>query len=436
MAIRQKGQVTLYDFTDKYTLDLPGSISLSAGLSSLDTAASRVIYTSIKRGNVALTTAATDPTIQLNGTPTVTVTDCTGGGKSGTTLRVTVSNVSFDTSKKLLYFTLNFNSAIDSDGSVLLAVSFTDKATGDSITLNEQINFSLSNKGNPGDHGINTATVFLYKRSSSTPTVPQNNVTYTFSSSTASGSDIGSGKWTQDVPTGNDTLYTIYATASSSGSQDTIPSSEWQGPIKVEGEDGTPGTPGSHGWNRAIVYLYQRSSSTPSLPNPASATYTFSSGALSNITLGSWSTSMPPIDANNNPCYVCSASFASQSDTATGTFANVIKMVENGKDGDDSYEIAIIANPTDRFVNTKIACTLTAYVSKGGVVYEDIPSGKTVDQQLSDAGLIVKWYKADGTEWKKPSPNSTQQRTGVVQVITAGDVNDSISLVAQLEDIS
>lgn len=434
MAIRQKGQVTLYDFTDKYTLDLPGSISLSAGLTTLGTDASRVVYTSIKRGNVALTTASTDPTIKLSGTPTVTITDCTGGGKSGSTLRVTVSNVSFDTSKKLLYFTLTFNSAINSDGSVLLAVAFTDSATGDAITLNEQINFSLSNKGSTGDHGINTATVFLYKRSSSTPAAPSNNVTYTFSNSTASGSDIGTGKWTQDIPTGNDTLYTVYATASSSGSNDTISSSEWQGPIKVEGTDGTPGTPGTDGWNRAIVYLYQRSATTPSAPS-GTATYTFSSGTLTGITLGNWLTSIPPTDVNGNPCYVCSASFASRNSTATGTFANVIKLVEDGADGNDSYEIAIIANPTDRFVNTKIACTLTAYVSKGGVVYEDILNGDTVDEQLADEGLIVKWYKADGTAWMD-TQSTPQQRTGVVQVITAGDVSNSISLVAQLEDIS
>lgn len=429
MAIRQKGQVTLYDFTDKYTLDLPGSISLSAGLSSLDTAASRVIYTPIKRGNVALTTAATDPTIQLDGTPTVAVTDCTGGGKSGTTLRVTVSNVSFDTSKKLLYFTLNFTSAVDSDGSVLLAVSFTDKATGDSITLNEQINFSLSNKGNPGDHGINTATVFLYKRSGSAITAPQSDVTYTFSSSTASGSDIGSGKWTQDIPSGDDTLYTVYATASSSGTQDVISSSEWQGPIKIEGEDGGPGT---DGWNRTIVYLYQRSAatSTPSAPS-GPRTYTFNSDSISGD-LGSWERTISA--TNGNPCWVCSASFASRTNTATGTFTNVIKLVEDGEDGADSFEISVIANPTDRFVNTRIACTLTAYISKGGIVYEDISGGKTVDQQLADEDLIVKWYTADGNAWMKPAPNNSQQRTGVVQTITAGQVNDSISLVAQLED--
>ena len=431
MAIRQRGQVTLYDFTDKYTVDLPGSISLAAGVGSdgLTGQATRVISTPIKRGNTALTTATTDPTIQLSGTPTVTVVDCLDGGKSGSTLYVNIQagSVSFDTPTKLLYFTLVFDQRIVTDGAAIIAISFSDTATGDSITLNEQINFSLSHTGARGIAGINTATVFLYKRSQSSPDKPTSNITYTFATSTATGTDIGTNKWTQAIPSGNDTLYAIYATASSNEATDTIASSEWQGPIQVDGTEGVDG------WNRAIVYLYQRSASAPSLPT-GTQTYTFSTGAITGGNIGNWVASMPGPNANGDPCWVCSASFASQAATATASFQNVIKLVEDGQDGQDSFVISITSDPTDRFVNTRIACTLTAHVSKGGVEYADIPDGDDVDTQLAHEGLIVKWYLADDNPWNTTGNNPTQ-RTHVVQTITAGEVSDSISLVAKLEDI-
>lgn len=92
--------------------------------------------------------------------------------------------------------------------------------------------------------GINNATVYLFKRSATTPAVPSVTTTYTFSTAVLSGADNG---WTQTVPTTNgNPLWVTTAEALSGSSTDTIASTEWAAPT-VMAQDGTPGSPGSPG---------------------------------------------------------------------------------------------------------------------------------------------------------------------------------------------
>lgn len=97
---------------------------------------------------------------------------------------------------------------------------------------------------------------------------------------------------------------------------DSIPTGEWSSPTAlVENSLDT--------YNSAVVYLYQRASSTPSKPS-SSLTYTFSSGALSG-SLGNWSKTIP---TGTNKLYVTAATAYSRSTTDTITAAEWAAPVE------------------------------------------------------------------------------------------------------------
>lgn len=89
-------------------------------------------------------------------------------------------------------------------------------------------------------NGINSATVTLYQRTSTStpPTLPDATVTYTFLTGVATGQDNG---WTQSLPTtGGSFRWMTLATAAASGSTDTIAASEWAAAslIAQDGVDG------------------------------------------------------------------------------------------------------------------------------------------------------------------------------------------------------
>ena len=90
-----------------------------------------------------------------------------------------------------------------------------------------------------GTDGLNSATVLLYQRASSTPNVPGGTITYTFADGSLSGN---LGGWTKTVPaTDGNPCYCIQATAVSTGATDDILSSEWTSPLLIlrDGQDGT-----------------------------------------------------------------------------------------------------------------------------------------------------------------------------------------------------
>jgi predicted phage tail protein len=88
--------------------------------------------------------------------------------------------------------------------------------------------------------GVQAATIYLYKRSATTPAVPSVTTTYTFTTGALSGINNG---WSQTVPAANgDPLYVTTATALAAGSvtTDTIAASEWAAPT-IMAQDGDPG---------------------------------------------------------------------------------------------------------------------------------------------------------------------------------------------------
>lgn len=86
-----------------------------------------------------------------------------------------------------------------------------------------------------------------------------------------------------------------------------------------------------------------------------------------------------------------------------------------GNAGSDAISIAVISSAGTIFKNSSIATTLTAHVYVGGT--------EVTGNALSALGTI-KWYKDGG---------STAVGTGPSLTISAGDVTDSATYVAQLE---
>ena len=246
-----------------------------------------------------------------------------------------------------------------------VTVTYSDGATA--------ISYSVAKNGTNGNNGVNTATIYLYKRATSTPSVPSGNTTYTFSTKALTGT---LDNWEQSIPTGTDTCYVIAATASSTSSTDTISSSEWSTPIQFNGTDGT------NGYNQATIFLYHRGASATK-PS-TSVTYTFSSGALSSTPTG-WSRTVPAVDTDKNPCWVTTAVAISKNSSvsiASSGWATPTKMVEdgidgidgkdgkNGTDGKDAYTISLsndnhtFAGDTTKAIQASVDCSVIGF--KGG----------------------------------------------------------------------
>ena len=89
-----------------------------------------------------------------------------------------------------------------------------------------------------GVHGLNSASVFLYKRSASAPAKPTAALTYTFATGVLSGTLSG---WSQNIPaTDGNPCWVIQATAIGTGTTDTIAASEWSTQTNIL-EDGAEG---------------------------------------------------------------------------------------------------------------------------------------------------------------------------------------------------
>lgn len=231
-------------------------------------------------------------------------------------------------------------------------ITYSDDATA--------VSYTVSKNGANGSNGINTATVYLYKKGATAPSVPSGNTTYTFSTKKLTGT---LDSWSQTIPTSGDgQCYVIAAVASSSGTTDTIGTGEWSTPIQF---NGTNGTNGDNGLNQATIFLYKRGASVTK--PTTSVTYTFSTGALS-AEPNSWKRNIPTIDGN--PCWVVTATAIGNGTTATITGSNwsdPVKLVEDGEDGKDAYTIVLtnenhtFAGNTTSAIASEIECNIIAY---------------------------------------------------------------------------
>jgi hypothetical protein len=175
------------------------------------------------------------------------------------------------------------------------------------------------------------ASVFIYKRSASAPSLPSVDATFTFATGAISGLDNG---WTQTVPGGTDPLYVATASAVSTGTTDTITAAEWAAP-QILAQNGAAGGAGG---NSAPVLIYQRAASSPTLPS-TTATYTFATGGITGLNNG-WTQGVP---SGSDPLWVAVATAFNTAGTdniAAGEWAAPVKLAENGAVGASGLNVA------------------------------------------------------------------------------------------------
>ncbi len=171
-------------------------------------------------------------------TGTTKVTPTVGTISGGVTNKLTITKGSATTSKEIP-LTITGISGTDLGGdSGEISVPITSP-----INTTLKITWSKINTGATGQQGtagINTATLYAYKRSATEPSIDWSSaITYTFSTSAW---NLPSGStWSKSIAAGSDPLYMVTATAASNTATDTVAASEWSAPVKVM-ENGAAGT--------------------------------------------------------------------------------------------------------------------------------------------------------------------------------------------------
>lgn len=182
---------------------------------------------------------------------------------------------------------------------------------------------------------ITTTIVYLYKRTTSILTdldKPNGDSVYTFATADLNTSSITNG-WSETIPSGDDPLWVVAATATGINPTDTIESNEWTSPVQLARN-------GTDGLNTATVYLYKRSNSAtlPSVPS-STTTYSFTTGALSG-TLDGWSQSAPD-SVLGKYLFTTTATVISTSltdDILSSEWSDVVILTVNGEDGQDGQD--------------------------------------------------------------------------------------------------
>lgn len=299
------------------------------------------------------TQTTTFTTNKQNTTATVnwSVTDAAGVARTPVT-----SYLSAATGNSVTMTEAQFASARNGTSGVIVTASLTDGTTiTDKISVvrvQEGAAGTNGTNGTNGADGLNSASVFLYQRAASSPAAPSGTFTYTFATGVLSGGTPGS--WTQAIPANDgNPLWVIVAVASANTATDSVAAAEFSSPVIDSGA----------GLNQAVVRLFQRAASTPSVP-AGTLTYTFSTGGLSG-TLGSWSTSVP---AGSNPLYVTQAVAIGSGATdtiATGEWSAPVIMAQDGATGaaGTNGTNGAAGTPALSIVVTKKAVTLASYAN-------------------------------------------------------------------------
>ena len=245
--------------------------------------------------------------------------------------------------------------------------------------------------GLSGITGFNTGTLKLYKRTTSAlvPALggssPTNNLTYTFSGSTISGT-APSG-WTTTVPSAasGNWLWVTTATASSTSTTDTVTPAEFSIPILLS-SDGS-GVPAS--FKTGVAYAYKRSISTPA-NTPGIVTYSFAYSAITSM-LNGWTRT---ISTGTDPLYLVasSASATTATDTILSTeWSSPVRFAQDGLTAVNTATLylyqrnAVATAPSVGGTNPTNNLT---YTFATGVVTGTPPSGWTTAQPATGGDYL------------------------------------------------
>lgn len=212
----------------------------------------------------------------------------------------------------------------------------------------KDFSWTLAPAGTAGTNAYNRQTVFLYKRSTTTPTAgPSGPLNYTFSTGTITPSSNLNG-WSSSFPDGTDPCWVIAGTAAAEASvaSDAIETNGWSSPTLYV-QNGINGTNGIDAYSQATISLYQRSVSTPAEPTDP-LYYTFSTGTLTPAnSLGSWTRGITAA-TNGEPCWIISTNAISDGATYTiSDWSDPVIFTVDGIDGNDGAQIlGITTAPT------------------------------------------------------------------------------------------
>ena len=191
--------------------------------------------------------------------------------------------------------------------------------------------------GTNGTDGLNQATIYLYQRAASQPSVPSGSLTYTFSGGSLSGT---LGSWLRSVPASNgNPCWVTTAVAIANTATDTIASSDWATPTKLV-EDGADGTNGDDGVGiTSIVPQYYLSTSNSTQtggswssnePTWESGKYIWTRSLITWDTTPASTTTTTPVLANAlNGANSTAKSAKDTADAASNAAADAAKVATN-----------------------------------------------------------------------------------------------------------
>jgi hypothetical protein len=256
----------------------------------------------------------------------------------------------------------------------------------------------FADDGSPGAAGANSATVTLYRKSSSNssaPTAFSGTFTYTFATGAVTGGTLNG--WTTALPsiTNGEYIWQRQATASSTATTDSIPTSEFSGAVVHSGVGANgESITGAAGNSNALVALYAVNTSNSSAPSAFSGTftYTFATGAVTGGTLNGWTANSPNIpDGSYLWARQATASSNTTTDTiATSEFSAAVVIGGVGEDGDTG------PSGTANLVGKMEAVPSTVIWSSTDAVNWS-PTGTTQDQTitfyngLKNETCVIRW---------------------------------------------
>ena len=357
----------LYVISDRQIVTYDGT-----GAASPNVQTTTVSVVAQNLSSTTLTVAMTDSAgtaINAN-----TYLSATGIVASGNTFTMTGTSVTMTQSA--------FSTARGSTPGVIITVSHAD-GVSDKVSIVKAQDGAAGSNGTNGTNGLNTAVIYAYQRAASAPTLPSATTTYTFATAVLTGLNNG---WTTTIPTGTAPVYVTVATASGTGTTDTIAAAEWATAVVLaqngtDGTNGSNGSNGSNGLNVATVYIYQRSASAPSLPS-VTTTYTFAAASLSGLNNG-WGVTIP---TGTDPIWVSTATASANATTDTigsGEWAAVSVLAQNGTNGSNG------TNGTSTFLATVYQQAASAPSAPSGGSYNFNSSTLTAPTGWSTALPIV-----------------------------------------------
>ena len=168
------------------------------------------------------------------------------------------------------------------------SVSLVGTGTVNVLPTSWSSSVKILQNGANGANGFNTATVFLFKRTtdSGSPAAPSGSLVYNFLTRLIAGDPQG---WTTSLPTtGGPYRWVITATANSTEPTDTILSSEWS-PASLISQDGINGVSGTKSITLSLYQWY------PTMPtnNTPFGTYTWDTNTVNFIDAQGWTFFVP-----------------------------------------------------------------------------------------------------------------------------------------------